>query len=136
MICTDVAIVKYRVHMVSTSQNFGLWFSRQLKHRGMSQADFHHKSGVARSTVSAWARGMRVPDPLNCDTIADVLGVQLDLVLFMAGHRPNIDEIDPNDPRVGLIAKLERVRIDGEKYWRVRTLDRLLSDMINEDREG
>lgn len=80
-------------------QEFAVWFLRQLRSRDWTQADFARKTGIATGTVSNWKRGIRIPDPGSCDVIADVLGVDRDLVLAVAGHRPEVDPISDDDPR-------------------------------------
>ena len=67
---------------------FSGWFSTQLKRRKWSAADFHRESGVARSTVGAWVRGTRLPDPASIDLIADVFGLPVDDVLTIPPTEP------------------------------------------------
>lgn len=90
---------------------FGEWFSRQLDGRGWSQSDFHRRSGVPRSTVSTWATGVRLPDPASIDLIADVFGLPVDTVLTIAGHRPDVEALDANDPRELLAQRIRRIHL-------------------------
>ena len=64
---------------------FAKWFTEQLRWRDLSQAEFARRAGIPQSTVNTWARGSRVPDPYNCDLIADALQMNIDVVLFQAG---------------------------------------------------
>lgn len=100
-------------------QGFAAWLRRQLDRRERTQADFARASGFPTGTVSRWMRGERVPTPPNCDTIADVLGVSLDTVLAVAGHRPDPAPDDP--PEVAdLIALLRRIKMDPRKNAMIR----------------
>lgn len=91
------------------TQTFSTWFQRTLKRRRWSQADFHRESNVPRSTVSAWYRGVRVPDPPMCEVVADAFGISVDAVLELAGHRPQVEELAPDDPKRELIATVDRL---------------------------
>lgn len=75
---------------------FATWFQQQLKRRGWNQSDFHRESSIAKSTISSWYRGIRVPDPDQCERIAEAFDFDLDLVLDKAGHRPG-GFGEPND---------------------------------------
>jgi hypothetical protein len=54
-------------------------------------------------------RGERVPGTRSVDKIADVFGLRVDDVLTIAGHRPNVDALDPDDPRELLAARVRRM---------------------------
>lgn len=100
--------------------SFASWFRHELKRREWSQADFTRISGIPSSTVSQWSTAKRTPDPEACLKIADVLHVDPDLVLVFAGHRPNVEELAPDDPRVDLIALVRRVQWTAEREAIVR----------------
>lgn len=102
---------QYPVNGMSTAV-FGGWFQKQLDSRGWSQADFHRRSGLPRSTISTWATGQRLPDPESVDLIADVFGLPVDTVLTIAGHRPAVEPLDANDPRQLLAARVLRTRLN------------------------
>lgn len=103
-------------------RDFATWFQRQLRLRDWTQADFVRRSGAARGTVSNWARGSRLPDPAGCDLIADVLGVDRDEVLAIAGHRTPDEELAPDDPRRDLFALMKRVKMTPERTGTIQTL--------------
>jgi hypothetical protein len=72
-----------------------------------------------------------LPDPAGCDLIADVLGVDRDEVLAIAGHRPRDEELAPDDPRRDLFALMKRIKWNDERtgtmramleYWRADDL--------------
>lgn len=81
--------------------------------------------------MSAYINGHRVPDPDTCDKIADVLSIDLDLVLWQAGHRPNIDVIDPDDPATTIISLAKRV--DWSKGERFEWVEGFMRQWINVD---
>jgi transcriptional regulator with XRE-family HTH domain len=101
-------------------QEFSTWFKRHLRTNDWTQADFARKTGIATGTISNWARGYRVPDPPSCDLIADILGIDRDKVLALAGHRPLDLELAPDDPRRDLKALIDRVAWDEERVDTVR----------------
>lgn len=76
-----------------------MWLRRQLQRREMRQADLARRVGTSPGTVSSWVNGQRVPDPASCDRIADALGVDVDEVLMLAGHRPRIEEEESQEVR-------------------------------------
>jgi hypothetical protein len=63
-----------------------------------------------------------VPDPQSCDRIADVLGVDPDLVLTLAGHRPAIEPLQPDDERRELIGYVRRLRLTDDRVTALRSL--------------
>ena len=112
-----------------TDVNFQKWFQRQLKRREMSQAEFARFSSIPQSTVNTWWKGNRVPDSDSCDLIADALGVDLDLVLWQAGHRPMTQPVSPDDPRVDIHGLVDRVE------WtpgNVKMITRILRTMLED----
>jgi transcriptional regulator with XRE-family HTH domain len=91
---------------------FGRWLQAQMRRRDWSQADLAQQVKASTGAVSMWARGLRKPDPDSCERIADALGLDVDLVLTMAGHRPPSYETDPNDPKELTIQRLRRLKWD------------------------
>jgi len=65
--------------------------------------------GKDRGIVGNWVRGQRVPSPESCDLIADALGVDLDVVLFNAGHRPTVPDIDPASREAEVLGMVHRI---------------------------
>ena len=65
--------------------------------------------------VSQWVNGSRIPDPKSVDRIADVLGVDLDTVLTLAGHRQHMGEPDPDDRPAAIAARLRRLKLSDEE---------------------
>lgn len=116
---------------MDSGQSFSEWFRHQLTRREWSQRDFARRSDLAPSTVSEWYRGTRLPDPESCLKIADALNIDPDLVLVMAGHRPNIENLKPDDPRTDLIALVRRVRWTPEREAIARAV---LESMITAER--
>lgn len=104
---TDAHAMQYVAYV--ENKPFHDWFKFELKRREMNQADFARRSGIAPSTVSSWATGDRVPDPESCDLIADVLLVDRDMVLALAGHRTLDEPLKANDPRRDIIAAIRQL---------------------------
>lgn len=103
------------------SSQFPAWFRDQLKRREWTYADFARKSGVGPSMVSFWARGERVPSPQSCDIIADVLLVDVDEVLSLAGHRPPIASDDP--PEIAdLFAMIRKTEMHPDRIAGLRSM--------------
>lgn len=70
---------------------------------------------MPKSTVSSWWRGRSVPDPTQCETIAEAFQTEVDIVLIEADHRPNIENYKPGDPRIDLTAMIRRVSWNKER---------------------
>lgn len=120
----------YRTDM---ERSFAEWMNRELLRRDWNQSDLVRRTGLSSSTLSRFATGKRIPSPKQADLIADVLGVDLDTVLAVAGHRPNPDPDDP--PEVAdLIALLRRIRMDRRKEAMIRA--NLLAILAWDDREA
>ena len=108
---------------------FAKWFQRQLDRRELTRSDFARAVDKAPARVSEWANGKRIPDPTSCDLIADALGVDLDVVLFQAGHRPMTQPVSPDDPRVDIHGLVDRVT------WtpgNVKMITRILRTMLED----
>lgn len=54
---------------------FGLWLSRQLRRRGMSQSELAVALDVTRAAVSAWITGRAVPRIEKIRSIEEILGL-------------------------------------------------------------
>lgn len=107
---------------VDSEQTFGNWFRQQLERREWSQQDFSRKAKLSPSTVSDWARGQKIPDPSSIDVIADVFGIDVDEVLTRAGHRPQVEPFDPDDPKREFRAMISRLEMTEEKEVALRAL--------------
>jgi transcriptional regulator with XRE-family HTH domain len=103
-------------------ESFSSWFRHRVDGTELTQRAFAKKYGFAPSTVGAWYRGERVPDPPSCERLADVFNADSDWVLTLAGHRPNIEDLPPDDPRTDLIALVRRVQWDEERVQTARAL--------------
>lgn len=88
------------------------WLKGQLRRREWTQADLARRMAVSTGTISRWARGERIPTPESCDRLADVLGVDLDTVLGVAGHRPPDSVYGANDARNDIISQLPKLTDD------------------------
>jgi len=127
--------MQYPVHMSSTD-GFDRWFRDRLKARTWSQSDFARSAGVPKSTVSAWYRGVRLPDPPMCDVIADVFGLPVDDVLTIAGHRPATEPIKPDDPRTEFIGLVKRVKWTPERVAMMRSILTGMAEYDRRERSG
>lgn len=88
---------------------FADWLRRQLHRREWTQADFARKLGVGTGTVANWATGARIPSPGSVDRVADAMGVDVDYLLTVTGHRPPVFEIDPDSPEAKLVPLIRQV---------------------------
>jgi transcriptional regulator with XRE-family HTH domain len=96
----------------------------EMRRRDWRQADFARAAGVDVSMVSRWLHGRR-PDPASLERVAGALGVDIDMLLTLAGHRPRSPRDD--DPRVAaLIAKVRQITWTPERFLIV---DALLDDL-------
>jgi transcriptional regulator with XRE-family HTH domain len=112
------------VDEASPEPSFQEWMQEEMSRREWRQADFARAAGVDVSMVSRWLRGRR-PDPASLERVAAALGVDLDALLTLAGHRPRSPRDD--DPRVAtLIAKVRQVQWTAERFLIV---DALLDDL-------
>lgn len=116
------------------TNDFGRWLRGQLARREMSMTAFASKIGVSHSSVSLWLDGKRVPTPRSIEKIADVFaGVDQDMLLTLAGHRPRDLDRDPEAPGEQIAALARRVEWKGDRYETVRAM---LHRWIELDREG
>ncbi len=122
------------VIMVSTE--FGPWFKRQLRLRHWTQADFSHEFRFSAAGVSRWITGERVPAPESCERIAEAFGVDVDLVLIQAGHRHAVEQLDPDDPVVGIIGLVKRVEWNDERLAGIRAALIVYQDIDRKKREA
>lgn len=107
---------------MNSGEDFGHWLQRQLDRRGWRQAELARRIPISSGAVSHWIRNERIPDPESCDRIADVLGVDVDLVLTLAGHRPATEPIDPDDPVTELVSMIRRVQWNTDRLAGVRSI--------------
>jgi len=94
---------------MSTAADFGRWLQRQLDRHDLNQSEFGRRAGVSSSTVNAWVRGERLPDPSSCDLIADALGYPVEVVMKIAGHLPDVEPVDIDNPVARLMAQAQTV---------------------------
>jgi transcriptional regulator with XRE-family HTH domain len=104
---------------------FAAWLSGELRRQQMSPADLARRLDKSNATVGRWLKKERQPSSASCELISDVLFVDLDTVLEVAGHRPRTpirrsplrtrllrmaDQI-PEDRLPWAIGNLEAVRV-------------------------
>ena len=109
---------------VSPPPSFNEWMVAEMRRREWRQADFARATGVDVSMISRWLRGRR-PDTASLERVAVALGVDLDTLLTLAGHRPASPRDD--DPLVAtLVTKMRQVNWTPERFLIV---DALLDDL-------
>lgn len=108
--------MQYPVDTMTTG-SFAGWFNHQLKRRKWSQADFHRATDIARSTISTWATGLRIPDPASCEAIASAFHVSPALVLEKAGHFEAEEEIDPSSAAGHVVALIKLFNQNEDFLW-------------------
>ena len=96
-------------------ERFVEWLRTQLRRRGWNAAELARRLRVPSGTISRWMTGERQPSSRSCDLLADVLDVDLDLVLTLAGHRPGPEAPEPDDQRAAIIALLERITLTPDR---------------------
>ena len=93
-----------------------------MTRNGWNQSDLARRIGKEPSVISRWLAGKR-PSSDSCDLIADAIGVSVDTVLTMAGHRPAPADFNPDD----LAARLaERIRMESLSSIEVGSIAALL----------
>lgn len=103
---------------------FREWMQEEMRRREWRQADFARAAGIDVSMISRWLHGRR-PDPASLERVAVALGVDLDALLTLAGHRTRTARDD--DPRVAsLVAKVRQVQWTPERFLIV---DAILDDL-------
>ena len=128
-------VVNDNFHMEASDwrhERFVEWLRGQLRRRGWNAAELARRLQVPSGTISRWMTGERQPSSRSCDLLADVLGVDLDLVLTLAGHRPGPESIAPDDQRATIIALLERINLTPD---RAAGLQGTLTSWLELDRE-
>lgn len=62
--------------MADRAEEFGTWLARQLRRKGLSQADLAVELGVSRAAVSAWVSGRATPRIDKMQAIEAFLGLE------------------------------------------------------------
>jgi transcriptional regulator with XRE-family HTH domain len=111
--------VNYSFHVEAQeswpSGQFIAWVRKQLRRRQWNDAEFARRLDMPSGTISRWMSGERQPNTASCDRIADIFGVDVDLVLTLAGHRPEDTRLQPDDELAELFAMLKRVRLTPDR---------------------
>lgn len=68
---------------------FGVWLSRQLRRRGMTQAELAEALGITRAGVSAWVTGRAEPREEKKRAIAEILGTDEATVHLRTADAPS-----------------------------------------------
>lgn len=79
---------RYTTLMASNDADFGEWLREQIERREWQQADFAREGRFTTASVSRWINNEQLPTPQSCLRIASTLGVDDDIVLRAAGHKP------------------------------------------------
>lgn len=111
---------------------FRVWLEGELTARDWRPIDLARRlnpeapANVA-SSISKWMSGKRQPDTVSCAAIADVLGVDLDMVLSLAEHKPASASV--GDPLIDSIAASLRA-LPRAQVEMISTSVRALHDQI------
>lgn len=73
--------------------------------KGWTKSELRHKTGVARSTVEAWATQPRPPQPRTVNAVADALGIDRTEALRLAGI---LDETPGREEQMVALDEFER----------------------------
>jgi transcriptional regulator with XRE-family HTH domain len=113
-------------------ERFEDWLRRQLRRRDWTQSDLAKRLDASTGTISRWATGARLPEPESVERLADVFGVDVDLLLTLAGHRPATEPLKLDDPVTEIVALVKRVQWNEE---RVETARSILQRWLEFDRK-
>lgn len=100
--------------VVMSDSAFAPWLARELRRREWSQADLARKLNPEKDrpgtgAVSMWVTGSRIPSPQSIERIADVLRVDVDYLLTLAKHRPEVFDVDPDSAEAQLIPLIRQI---------------------------
>jgi transcriptional regulator with XRE-family HTH domain len=109
--------------------------------RAWNQNRLAAEVGTTPSVISRWVRAEAVPTPESCRRLAEVLGVPVDRLLSLAGHRPPDAaecplERDPSDPRVQLANEILAAELPPEVVAGLRAQVRQVADFARRQREA
>lgn len=79
------------------SQTFSKTLKKLRTERGLSQQALANKMFVTRPTIARWESGSRLPDVMMISKLAEVLGVNVDVLLSAASQNdknPNVIMVD------------------------------------------
>lgn len=88
---------------------FGKWLQREVDRLGISMAEFSRQLGVSQAAVSRWVHGQNRPDVGSAIKIANVLGLDANVVFSKTGHA-----VEPTNRLESLRAKLVTLSADRE----------------------
>jgi transcriptional regulator with XRE-family HTH domain len=108
------------------------WLKHELLRREWNMSDFARRAGISPSVIGRWVRGERIPDPQSCDLIADTLGVDVDRVLVLAGHRPNLEDLPLTEEQTAIMALVRRVKLHPDRAALLRLM---LEEWLRNDRQ-
>ncbi len=90
----------------NSTEPFGDYLARAVKAMGLTYAEVARRVGTSQASVSYWVGGRKVPEPKNCNKLAEVLALDPDEVLTKAGHRPSL--LTDDDPEIRHMFELVR----------------------------
>lgn len=108
---------------------FPVWLKTELARREWNMSDLARRLEISPSVVGRWVRGERMPAPESCDLLADALGVDVDRVLVLAGHRPDIEAIPVDDTHATIQALLRQVDLTPDRAYTVIGMLRMWLDL-------
>lgn len=82
---------------------------------GFSQEDLGDALSLTRSSVSLWEKGLSAPEQANLQTLADVLKVTPDYLLYGKGKPPTKTKQPDTGYRRDMIGRMQRL-IDTGKF--------------------
>lgn len=83
--------------------------------------------------VSRWINGIDVPSPESCIRIAEVMNIDPDDVLGIAGHRIPDRPVPPDDPISEIARMMRRMKQSPD---RLRTIQAIIETYLETDRES
>lgn len=112
---------------------FPVWLRRQIARRDWKSAELARRAGVSSAMVSRWINGIDVPSPESCIRIAEVMNIDPDDVLGIAGHRIPDRPVPPDDPISEIARMMRRMKQSPD---RLRTIQAIIETYLETDRES
>lgn len=77
-----------------TQPTFSAWLDAEMRRRRLGVRQLANLVGVSGASVSRWMNGGAIPGSAQCLSIAKALNLDADLVLAVAGHRPDPERVE------------------------------------------
>ncbi len=93
----------------ASAETFGQWLKGELARREWRPRDLARRMEASEGTISHWANDIRFPNPAAVRRIAAALGIDVDYLLTVAGHRPPNSALDPTSAEAQLLPLIRSI---------------------------